>query len=49
MSEAQLINQLKFKTATLESMLNDRQKEIEQYRNIEEQADNKIKSTPCSI
>ena len=46
MSEAQLINQLKFKNATLESMLNDRQKEIEQYRNIEEQADNKIKSNP---
>lgn len=46
MSEAQLINQLKFKNATLESMLNDRQKEIEQYRNIQEQADNKIKSNP---
>lgn len=34
MSEAQLINQLKFKNATLESMLNDRQKDLEQYRNI---------------
>lgn len=43
MSEAQLINQLKFKVATLESALSDKQKEVEQYRNIEEQADGKIK------
>jgi hypothetical protein len=43
MTEAALINQLKFRVATLESSLSDKQKEVEEYRNIEEQADGKIK------
>lgn len=43
MTEAQLISQLKFRVASLESALSDKQKEMEQLHDIESQADSKIK------
>jgi hypothetical protein len=45
MSEAQLISQLKFRVSTLESTLAERQREVEEYRQVEEQADGKIKGS----
>ena len=46
MAEAQLISQLKFRVGSLESALADRQRELEDIRGIEGQADSKIKGTP---
>ena len=49
MSDKQLINDLNFKVATLKQSLNDCQKELEQYRGIEVQADSKIKGNYRNI
>lgn len=43
MAETQLISQLKFRVASLESALSDRQRELEDLRGVESQADSKIK------
>jgi hypothetical protein len=43
------VNHLKFRIASLESTLSDKQKELEEYRDIENQADSKIKGTPYLI
>jgi hypothetical protein len=43
MSEAELINQFKFKVAHLESDLKEKHKVIEEYKFIESEADSKIK------
>jgi hypothetical protein len=49
MADTQIITQLKFRVASLESALSDKQKELELYRTIEAQADSKVKSNPLSI
>ena len=48
MSEKQVINELNFRVASLKQTLTDCQKELEQYRSIENQADSKIKGIPSS-
>ena len=45
MSDKQVINELNFRVASLRQNLNDCQKELEQYRGVEAQADSKIKGT----
>ena len=49
MAETQLISQLKFRVASLESALSDRQRELEDLRGVEVQADSKIKGRASFI
>jgi hypothetical protein len=49
MAEVQLVSQLKFRVASLESALSDRQRELEDLRGIETQADSKITGTSSLI
>lgn len=42
-SMSEPLNQLKFKIAALESALADKERALQDYRTIEEQADSKIK------
>ena len=48
MSDKQVINELNFRVASLKQNLNDCQRELEQYRGVESQADSKIKGTSLS-
>lgn len=43
MAEVELISQLKFRIANLESNINEKQKIIDEYKFIESEADTKIK------